>query len=354
MNFLINDDFIDGMIIEKCTMRNNVFHQTTGGCVICKDENGHVFHLFKNINITMASDNKCLLDVLCFNNKYIKEKYFENDSGYRVFTEIKPNYKDLLRICKKGEQLRSFVKTHNQFYLDDIKPHLPNGFDLHPICMYDIVSINNKIVMLRPLNIIRNSRHFAIGQRTAFLYMLSLYAYSNEAKRAHEANKSSIKDRLVCTPSFFTQKRTIIPELECEYNASSQCAHISQNSKNGVTLLHVPKRLCKHLLNRMICDHTETVVADLLNFRCKLVADVKLNIQKNCMHDYDENNVHMREGNEDDEDFNDKAVPLVFIINYLYTRTTSVHRFCLPDVMIDDRFLKWFYDLIKVITKNTD
>lgn len=329
MDFLREGEYLESMVPRQCTFGNK-FHRSPGGCVLLRDDNGRIFHLYNKIDISQVRDGGTILDKMQFNTEYITEKYVDAE-GYRLFTLLEGKCQSLHEVCQLASTLKSFITTHNQFYLDQIKSLL-GEYQLHPRLLYDIVIDKEHIILLRPTKIIHDDQFFTVGQRLAFVRMLSMYSKSAEAKKLFLDRKDTVKDRLICSPSFFTNVRTTPPELRCEYLTSANCSHIFQNSVNHVTLLRRPQKpskLCRFLLDRMIKDHGEQAVSTLFDFKCQLA---------NADDEFDDR----------DEDAYSENIPLVFAFNIIFKRNVHIHRLCLPDDFLGKNFLDWFYDLINV------
>lgn len=335
MEFLRDGEYLESMVAKQCTFGNK-FHRSQGGCVLLRDDNGRKLHLYNKIDISQVRDGSTILDKMQFNTEYVTEKYVDA-AGYRLFTILEGKCQSLHKVCQHAKTLKSFITTHNQFYLDKVKTLL-GEYHLHPRVLYDIVVDNDHIILLRPTKIIHDDQFFTVGQRLAFIRMLSMYSKSAEAKKLYMDRKDAVKDKLICSPSYFTNARTSPPELRCEYLTSANCSHIFQNSVNHVTLLRIPQKpskLCRFLLDRMIKDHGEQAVTTLFDFRCHLAnAD-----------NTDDNDVGF---DDRDEDAYTENIPLVFAFNIAFKRNVHVHRLCLPDEFLGKGFLEWFYDLIDV------
>lgn len=326
MNILTANEHIENFNTEKCKLKDS-FHRSDNGCLVCISETGELFHLYNQIDVSLSRDSRSLVDHLQFNQVYFKHKYFDIP-GYRFYTAINKNYKGMPYICEKRETIRNFLKLHNQFYLDNIKNFL-GEYDLHPTNLYDVMCFEERIIMTRPIKIIKDEQFFIIGQRRSFIRMLQLYAKSQQMAELFHQRKKNVKDSMVCSVRHFVSKRTTPPEFKCQYQSLSSCVNVVENTVNSVTLLHKPRRLCHHLLEAMISDHSESAVTELFNFKCNFVnADCRDVAITDC---------------------DREPVPLAYVYETVFKRTIHLHRYCLPDDYLDYRFLDWFYSNIDVV-----
>lgn len=325
MEFLYTHEDIVGFILEPCKL-DNAFHRSTLGCVIGSDLEGNLFHIFKHEDITLSVTSNTLYDYIDFCLDYVKEKFYDS-SGYRFLTPIKRNMDSIQEIVKDREVLRGFLKAQNELYIHVIKPKLK--LDMDPQQLYDIMSLDGAIRFYRPIRLTDNRSAFIAGQRQAFFEMLKLFSFSEQCRKAYMEKKHTVKEKNICSAGFFVRRHAPY-ELRCEYTSERDCLHISENTWAGKVILAKPQKLCRFLLQRMIDDYDENSVNQVLGFSCCMVG-------------------HDGCGGSS-ADVQRIDVPLVFAFNFLFRRTSHIHRLCLPTYILNENWYAWFLKLIDVNT----
>lgn len=317
MEFLFSTESEKGYIIETCKT-NNAFHNSTLGCAIGTDLDGRLFHIFMHEDVTLSVDSMALYDDINFGLSYKREKYFDLP-GYRFLTPIQRDIKNINDVASRKSTLLFFLKIQNEFYLK-IKRNLK--YDMDPQQLYDVIIVDGDIKFYRPIRLTQNRHAFILGQRQAFFELLKIFANSEECINAYKEKRKSIRERSICSASFFVS-RNAPAELKCKYGSTKRnCQHISENSFHGKTLLERPTELCKFLLAQLLEDHDENAVNHTLGFSCCMVRPYN------------------------DNQFNDLS--LVFAFNFLLRRTTHVHRLCLPEYLLTESWYEWLLKLIDV------
>lgn len=323
MEFLYTHEDITGFILEPCKL-DNAFHRSTLGCVVGADLYGNLFHIFKHEEITLSITSNTLYEYIDFCLDYVKEKFYDS-SGYRFLTPIKRNMYSIQEIAQDRQSLRAFLKTQNELYIHVIKSKLK--LDMDPQQLYDIMSLDGAIRFYRPIRLMDSRSAFIAGQRHAFFEMLKLFANSEQCRIEYADKKHTIKEKNTCSAGFFVRRHAPF-ELKCEYTSERDCLHISENSWAGKVVLAKPAKLCKYLLQKMIDDYNENSVNQVLDFSCCMVGN----------------------GGGEGSGRESLDVPLVFAFNFLFRRTSHIHRLCLPTYILNENWYAWFLKLIDVNT----
>lgn len=314
MHIIKQGEPVFGVEILKCPV-NNIFHKNEGGCFLIRSaEMQFVYHVFNTENITLSSENQPIYNYIDFDNNYKHQTYFNANGVSRFFTQLK--YVDICieNVMTNGEFVAEFIKRHTENYLNIIKPEIV-GLDLEPKLIYDtFIFENNRIGFYRPIRLTIDRQLFLTEHLDAILEIIKIYTRGKEFKELHSLKKD-VRERTICSASYFKGRNTT-PELKCEYVSESACNHIIANSFNNVTLLHKPEKLCTFLLEKMINDHDESLVNAVLGFDCKLK-------------------------HEDD-------IPLVSTIGSIYGRNTTIHRLCLPNYLVNEKWYLWMLNVFKI------
>lgn len=301
---------------RECKIKN-AFHETDAGCYIIMDDNNELQHVYNRLDISTDSKFRLPYEFLKINWKYKAIPYFDNCNNAKLLTHFSSTARGLEHSLTDALNYRAVLHSTLEYFHETLMPKLKyrgTQYYLPPAALYDLATMGNDLILMKPVKIISDKLEYYRVQRDAFFEMLEMFCKTGELKRVVD-----VKDLQVCGAHRLTSGRYVPPELKCGYNSASECIHIVNHTSEGKTMATHPRdNTCHYLIQKMIVDHGEEVVTNIFKFKCCFVFG------------------------------EDTKIRPVRGFNEVFERVTNLHRLCIPEDFIGD---PWYNFLVNDVIK---